>query len=235
MVQTTFTRQKRELAKAAALLERLRAQEVRKILRDSDGKVIETKRDAYVDTLPQEIARQVLDIAQRVVSEHGTRQKANSRNTGRFVWGGVEAELTVPQLRALQDVSALLSELVTRLPRRNPRLMPNTEVDGRPAFAHREEKHYRREIKFVPFEEDTSTRVRTYEEPHDILDHTTQTVEIDFGLEVAALEKLQELVPHVIIDVPPKPGLTHHSKENDIDRRRTNCMSVGRSGADTHG
>ena len=43
------------------------------------------------------------------------------------------------------------------------------------------------------------------------------------------------LLPHVIIDVPPKPGLTHHSKENDIDRRRTNCMSVGRSGADTHG
>ncbi|WP_013630022.1 hypothetical protein [Rubinisphaera brasiliensis] len=102
MVQPTFTRQKRELAKAAALLEQIRSQEVREILRSPDGEVLEVTRKAYVDTPPEEIAKQVFAIAERVVAQHGARQKANSKNTGSFEWMGIKADLTVPQLRALQ-------------------------------------------------------------------------------------------------------------------------------------
>lgn len=193
MVQATFTRQKRELAKAATLLEKIRAQEVRLIKRSPQGEVLEESREAYVDFAPEQIARQVLDVVERVVSQHGARQRANSQNTGRFEWCGVDANLTVPQLRALQDVQGLLSDLVIRLPRRNPKLVTNRTVDGRPAFAHTAVEQFRTEVKYVPFEEDTTTRVRTYAEERKVLETTTQTVEIDYGIEIAILERLREL------------------------------------------
>ena len=193
LVQATFTRQKRELAKAAGLLEKLRAQEVRTVTKSPTRETLEETREAYVDFPPEVIARQVFEVVERVVTEHGSRQRANSRNTGHFAWCGVEADLTVPQLRALQDVHGLISDLVNRLPRRNPKFIPNTMVDGRPAFAHREVEIFRTETKYVPYEEDSSTRVRTYEQQVKILDHITQTVEIDYGLEVGLLERLRSL------------------------------------------
>lgn len=193
MVQATFTRQKRELAKAASLLEKLRAQEVRTVTKSPDGKVLEESRDTYVDFAPEQIAREVLDIVERVVAQHGARQQANSKNAGRFSWAGVEADLTVPQLRALQDVAGVIAETVNRLPRRNPKVIPNATVDGWPAFEHREVEHFRTETKYVPFEEDTTTRVRTYAEEHQVVDYKTQTVEVDYGLEVVAVERLREL------------------------------------------
>jgi hypothetical protein len=193
MVQSTFTRQKRELSKAASLLERIRAQEVRTLVKTPEGRTLEESRDSYVDIAPEEIARQVFDVVERVVAQHGARQQANSRNTGCFSWNGVNAELTVPQLRALQDVAGLIAELVHRLPRRNPKVVSNLTVDGRPAFAHREVEHFRREVRYVPYEEGNTTRVRTYEEEFQILDYKTQTVEIDFGFDVVLLERLKEL------------------------------------------
>lgn len=193
MVQSTFTRQKRELSKAAALLEKIRAQEVRTLTKSPEGQTLEESRDSYVDVAPEEIARQVLDVVERVVAQHGARQQANSHNTGRFVWNGVAADLTVPQLRAVQDVAGLIAELVHRLPRRNPKVISNATVDGRPAFAHREVEHFRKETRYVPYEEDSTTRVRTYSEEFKVLDHKTQTLEIDYGLEVAVLERLKEL------------------------------------------
>lgn len=47
------------------------------------------------------------------------------------------------------------------------------------------------------YEVETSTRVRAHNETHNILNHTSQTVEIDFGLAIAAFEKLQELVSNL--------------------------------------
>ncbi len=50
MVQSTFTKQKRELAKAANLLDKLRAQETRKIVFAPDGvERLEETKDSYVD------------------------------------------------------------------------------------------------------------------------------------------------------------------------------------------
>jgi len=194
MVQTTFTRQKRELAKAAALMEKLRAQEVRKATFGPDRQKINEVRESYVDFPPEEIAARVLDIVVEVVGQHGARQRANSRNTGRFSWQGVSADLTVPQLRALQEAHAVLNELVHKLPRRNPRLIPNTTVEGRPAFAHAPKEVYETRTRFVPYEEESTTRVRTYEEHYQVLTGLTQVVEIDFGLDPRQLQRLQELL-----------------------------------------
>lgn len=194
MVQSTFTKQKRELAKALSWIEQIRAQEVRVVTRDANGNVLTETRESYVDESPESIARRVLGAVVQVVGEHGARQQANSKNRGRFAWEGISAELTVPQLRALQDAFEVLSNLVHRLPRRNPKLISNTEVDGKPAFAHPVLQQLKRKVKYVPFEEANSTRIRTYEEYDEILEQTTQKIEVDHGIQVSVIEKLKEMV-----------------------------------------
>jgi hypothetical protein len=194
MVQSTFTKQKRELAKALSWIEQIRAQEVRIVTRDANGNVLTETRESYVDESPEAIARRVLGAVVQVVGEHGARQQANSKNRGRFVWEGVSAELTVPQLRALQDAFEVLSNLVHRLPRRNPKLISNIEVAGKPAFAHTLMPQFKRKVRYVPFEEADSTRIRTYEEYDEILEYTTQKVEVDHGIPVLVIERLKEMV-----------------------------------------
>ena len=88
----------------------------------------------------------------------------------------------------------MLSELAAKLPRRNPKLVPNTAIDGRPAFAHPVEEHFETKSRWVPFEEESSTRVRSYEEQYQVLKQKTQVVEIDFGLDITQVEKVKELV-----------------------------------------
>lgn len=194
MVQTTFTKQKRELAKATALIQKLRAQEVRTVTTSPEGQVLTQTKEAYVEFTPDEIFSKVLGILTEVVSQHGARQRANAKNTGKFRFGIVEADLTVPQLRAMQEAHSVLTELVRHLPKQNSKLIPNTTVDGRPAFAHMAQKHIETKTRTVPFEEKDSTRVRTYTESYELHTHTTQQVEIDFGLAPKKLQKLEELV-----------------------------------------
>lgn len=194
MVQTTFTRQKRELAKAMVWIDKIRAQEVRTVTFDPDDNRLNEVRDAYVDYPPEDVADKVLGIVCFVVGQHAARQQANSKNTGHLSWYGIEADLTVPQLRALQEAYVVLSDLVNRLPRRNPKLVANTTVDGRPAFAHPVQEHIERKSRWVPFEEDTTTRVRSYEQHYEVVKSKSQLIEIDYGLEVQKLEELQELV-----------------------------------------
>ena len=62
MVQATFTRQKRELAKASAWMDKLRAQEVRRVTFDPQQRKLNEVRESYVEFPPEEIADQVLDI-----------------------------------------------------------------------------------------------------------------------------------------------------------------------------
>ena len=145
--QTTFTKQKRELAKANSLIQSIRAQEVRSIRFDKDGKQQTIERSAYVTETPEAIAQQVLEIVRAVVAQHGARQQANSVNKGHFEFAGIQAELTVPQLRTLQDSLSTLTALVNKLPAENLRLVPNGELDGRPAFFH-------------PVEDVTATKTR---------------------------------------------------------------------------
>jgi hypothetical protein len=194
MVQTTFTRQKRELAKAVVWMEKLRAQEVRTVQYGPDGEKLNEVRETYVEFPPEEVTAKVLEIVAVVVAQHAGRQNANSRNTGHFAWSDVTADLTVPQLRTLQQAHCVLSDLVNKLPRRNPKLIPNTSVDGRPAFAHQLEEHFETKSRWVPYEEDKTTRVRSYEEQYQVLKSKSQVVEIDFGLEMRQVEKLRELV-----------------------------------------
>jgi hypothetical protein len=194
MVQTTFTKQKRELEKAIAWIEKIRAQEVRQRIYSNTDELQEEIRETYVDYPPEEIARKAIAIVSEVVSQHGSRQKANSENRGVFNWQGISVELTVPQLRALQSAHVVFNELVKKLPRRNPKLIHNTSIDGRPSFAHSKQKHERTEIRYVPYEEEASTRVRTYEEEHLVVTHYTQKVEIDYGLDIKQLTELAEMV-----------------------------------------
>ena len=194
MIQTTFTKQKREMAKAAAWLQKMRAMETRKVTFDAQRNKLNEVRENYVDFAPEEVAANVLDIVVAVVGQHGARQQANSRNTGRFDWQGIRADLTVPQLRALQEAHAVLRELASALPRRNPRLVPNATIEGRPAFEHPDKPLYEDKTRFVPYEEDKSTRVRTYEEHYKELAQITQTIEIDFGLDHRQLERFQAMV-----------------------------------------
>lgn len=195
MVQTTFTKQKRELAKALALVEKLRSQEVRQILFAADGTTeLEVTRDSYVDFLPEKIVAEVLASAVKVVHEHGMRQQANSLNKGKFIFEGIEEELSVPQLRAIQDVIPLLTELTNRLPRRNPRVVPNTTINDRPAFAHAKKEVVQVKSRYIPFEEDTTTRVRTYEENYEEIRNYTQTIEVDYGLPYDIITRMQQLV-----------------------------------------
>lgn len=194
MVQTTFTRQKRELTKAVHWMEKMRAQEVRTVTFNKEGEKVNEVREAYVDYAPEEIAEKVLDIVATVVCQHASRQRANSQNTGKFTWHGLDADLTVPQLRTLQEAHTVMNELVNKLPRRNPKLVSNTTVDGRPAFAHEIEDHFEPKSRWVPFEEDSTTRVRSYEEHYEELTRKTQVLEIDYGVDARQLEILRELV-----------------------------------------
>lgn len=194
MVQTTFTKQKRELAKALSWIEKIRAQEVRLLTYNADEELQEEIRETYVDYSPEEITQKVLEIVKDVVSQHGARQKANSQNTGKFGWYGINVDLTVPQLRALQNAYTVLQELVRKLPRRNPKLIYNTTVNNRPAFAHLKEKYEETKIRYVPYEEDSTTRVRTYEEKYNVVTQYTQKVEIDYGLEIKFLNELNEMI-----------------------------------------
>ncbi len=194
MVQTTFTKQKRELEKAIGWIEKIRAQEVRQRVYNDRDELEEEIRETYVDYPPEEIAAKVVEIVRTVVSQHGARQKANAENRGTFSWCGIEIELSVPQLRALQSAHIVFNELVKKLPRRNPKLVHNTSIDSRPTFAHSKKKHEKTEIRYVPYEEDASTKVRTYEEKHQVITHYTQKVEIDYGLEIKLLTELTELV-----------------------------------------
>lgn len=216
MVQTTFTKQKRELAKAISWIEKIRAQEVRHRNYNAQEELQDEIRETYVDYSPEEISLHVLEIVKDVVSQHGARQKANSNNTGNFTWHGISVELTVPQLRALQSAHTVLEELVRKLPRRNPKLIYNTTIDHRPAFAHAKKKHEETQTRYVPYEEDSTTRVRTYEENYKVITHYTQKVEIDYGLEIKLLNELGEMVDdlgtaiQVAIDEANTKG-----KEND--------------------
>ncbi len=194
MVQTTFTKQKRELEKAIAWIEKIRAQEVRQRIYNDRDELQEEIRETYVDYPPEEIARKVVEIVRTVVSQHGSRQKANAENRGNFSWYGIEIELTVPQLRALQSAHLVFNELVKKLPRRNPKLVHNTSIDRRPTFAHRKQKHEKSQIRYVPYEEQNSTRIRTYEEEYQVITHYTEKVEIDYGLEIKQLTELTEMV-----------------------------------------
>ncbi|MBF0290001.1 MAG: hypothetical protein HQM14_19465 [SAR324 cluster bacterium] len=194
MVQSTFTKQKRALVKAMSWIDKIRAHEVRHITYSAEEQALQEERESYVDYSPEEVVKKITEIIGNVVSEHGARQKSNSRNKGHFAWSGIEAELTVPQLRALQSAHTVFNELVCKLPRRNPRLIPNTTLDGRPAFAHMRKKHEETQSKYVPYEEDHTTRVRTYEEKYQVTTHFTQKIEIDYGLEAATLNTLEEMV-----------------------------------------
>ena len=197
MVQTTFTKQKRELAKALSWIEKIRAQEVRYLTYNSEEELQQEVRDTYVDYSPEEIAQKVLSIVKDVVSQHGARQKANSQNTGKFEWYGISIDLTVPQLKALQSAYTVLEELVRKLPRRNPKLVYNTTVNNRPAFAHIKEKHEEEKTRYIPYEEDSTTRVRTYAEPYTVIAQYTQKVEIDYGIEVKVLNELNEMIENL--------------------------------------
>jgi hypothetical protein len=225
MVQTTFTKQKRELEKAVAWIEKLRAQEVRQQKYNDREELQEELREAYVDYAPEEIARKVVEIVGDVVRQHGSRQQANANNRGIFSWQGLAVELTVPQLRALQSAHIVFNELVKKLPRRNPKLVHNTSIDNRPAFAHSRQKHEKTEIRYVPYEEDASSRVRTYEEAHQVVTHYTQKVEIDYGLEIKQLTELTEMVAdlgtaiQVAIDEANTKGRSNDPVIDDLIQR----------------
>ena len=194
MVQTTFTKQKRELAKALSWIEKIRAQEVRHLTYNPQEELIEEVRETYVDYAPEEITQKVIEIVKDVVSQHGARQKANSQNTGKFEWYGISVDLTVPQLRALQSAHTVFAELVRKLPRRNPKLIYNTTVENRPAFAHIKEKYEEEKTRYVPYEEESTTRVRTYEETYNVITKYTQKLEIDYGFEIKLLNELNEMI-----------------------------------------
>ena len=118
-IQTTFTKQKRELAKAQELIQSIRAQEVRQIRYNAEGKMETAQRTSWLVDTPESLASQVFQIIREVVAQHGSRQQANSVNKGRFEFAGIQADLTVPQCRALQDVLGTLTALVNKLPAEN--------------------------------------------------------------------------------------------------------------------
>lgn len=193
-VQTTFTKQKRELAKAHELIESLRAQEVRIQRFSPDDKLVAEERKTWVNATPQEIAAKVFAIVKEVVAQHGARQQGNSVNTGTFEFCGVTAQLTAPQLRALQDITSVLRELVEELPVENKRFVANGEIEGRPAFFKLMTPVVETKTRYVPFEEQESTRVRTYEEKYEEVLYKTREVTIDYGLPVERVEALKTLV-----------------------------------------
>lgn len=225
MVQTTFTKQKRELEKAVAWIEKIRAQEVRQRRYNDRNELEEELREAYVDHSPEEIAHKAIEIVREVVSQHASRQQANSTNYGTFAWCGISVELTVPQLRTLQSAHVIFNELVRKLPRRNPKLVYNTSIDNRPAFAHIKQKHEKTETRYTPYEEEASNRIRTYEEKHQVTTHYTQKVEIDYGLEIKKLTELNEIVDdlgtaiQIAIDEANTKGRSNDPAIDDLIQR----------------
>lgn len=88
----------------------------------------------------------------------------------------------------------MLQELVRKLPRRNPKLIYNTTINNRPAFAHIKDEEEETKTRYVPYEEDSTTRVRTYEETYTVITQYTQKIEIDYGLEIKLLNELNEMI-----------------------------------------
>lgn len=193
-VQTTFTKQKRLLEKANTLISQIRAEEVRTQRFDSDDNLETEQRTSYLTEEPTVIASQVIEIVVDVIRQHGARQKSNATSKGRFEFCGIEAELTVPQFRALQSALETITRLVERLPVENKRRVPNGEIDGHPAFFSPFTKAFETETKYTPYEEVNSTRIRTYEENYKVLAYKTRTVEIDHGLPFTTIEKLKQMV-----------------------------------------
>ena len=193
-IQTTFTKQKRELAKAQELIQSIRAQEVRQIRYNAKGKMETVQRTSWLVDTPEALASQVFQIIREVVAQHGARQQANSVNKGRFEFAGIQADLTVPQCRALQDVLGTLTALVNKLPVENKSHIPNGEIDGRPAYIMPMENVMKECVRYVPYEEKDSTRVRTYEERYQEVDYKTQNAEIDYGFPVLVIKAMKELL-----------------------------------------
>lgn len=224
-VQTTFTKQKRLLEKARALISQIRSEEVREQRFTPDDKLETEERIAYLTAAPTTLASQVVEIVADVIRQHGARQKSNSVSTGRFEFRGVEADLTVPQLRALQDALVTISALVDRLPSENLRRVPNGEIDGFPAFFSPIEKRYETRVRQVPFEETESTRIRTYEETYRELIYQTRTVTIDRGLPTETIARLKEMVAdlataiQVAIDEANGKGRDKDELLNDVAAR----------------
>ncbi|MBQ3350709.1 MAG: hypothetical protein IJG38_09945 [Thermoguttaceae bacterium] len=196
-IQTTFTKQKRELAKAHELIQSIRAQEVRQIRYNAKGKMETVQRSAWLIDTPESLASQVFQIIREVVAQHGARQQANSVNKGRFEFEGIQADLTVPQCRALQDVLSTLTELVNKLPAENKSHVPNGEIDGRPAYIAPMENVTEDRVRYVPYEDKDSTRVRTYEEHYQEVVYKNQTAEIDYGFPVLVIKAMKELLSNL--------------------------------------
>lgn len=193
-VQTTFTRQKREAAKAGEQIAKLRAQETRQITFTLDGEVQSEIRESYIEIPPEKITASVLEIIGNIISMHAARQQANSRNKGRFSWQGIEVDLTVPQLRVLKEAHGVLQELAAKLPRRNPRHVPNTTVDGRPAFAHGMVDVFERRKKALPVQRQGSNVNETFYAEEDVVVNRVQTVEVDYGYPADVLDAFHELI-----------------------------------------
>ena len=193
-IQTTFTKQKRQLAKAQELIQTIRAQEVRQIRYNAEGKVECTQRTSWLIDTPENLASQVFQILRDVVAQHGSRQQGNSVNKGRFEFAGIQADLTVPQCRALQDILSTLTSLVNKLPVENKSHVPNGEIDGRPAYITPMENVTEDHVRYVPYEDVNSTRVRTYEEHYQEVAYKNQTAEIDYGFPVLVIKAMKELL-----------------------------------------
>lgn len=196
-IQTTFTKQKRELAKAHELIQSIRAQEVRQIRYNAKGKMETVQRSAWLIDTPESLASQVFQIIREVVAQHGARQQANSVNKGHFEFEGIQADLTVPQCRALQDVLSTLTDLVNKLPAENKSHVPNGEIDGRPAYIAPMENVTEDRVRYVPYEDKDSTRVRTYEERYQEVVYKNQTAEIDYGFPVLVIKAMKELLSNL--------------------------------------
>ncbi len=193
-VQTTFTKQKRELAKANELIASIRAQEKRSQRFSPDGKLQTEERETYLVDEPENIAAKVLTIVESVVRQHGSRQRANGVNTGAFEFRDIRVELTVPQLRALQEAAKTIRALVEKLPVENKRYMPNCEIDGRPAYATTMEQVKERKTRWVPYVDKDSPKPLTYAEEYDEVLYQTRQVTIDHGLATSKIVALKEMV-----------------------------------------
>lgn len=193
-VQTTFTKQKRELAKAAELIAQLRAQEKRTQRFTPDGKLETEERESYLVDEPKNIAAKVLTIVESVVRQHGARQRANGVNTGLFSFRGIEAELTVPQLRALLEAAKTIRDLVERLPIENKKLIPNCEIEGRPAFATPLKPIREKKERWVPYQVKDSQQPLSYCEKYEETIYQTRELTIDHGLPMSSIVELKEMI-----------------------------------------
>lgn len=229
-VQTTFTKQKRELNKVNTLINSIRAQEKRSQRFTPDGQLETDERDFYVEKLPESIAEKVLEIVCSIVRQHGARQVANSTNKGRFEFLGIEADLSVPQLRALQEASQTLRNLVDKLPKKNMRLVPNCEIDGRPAFASPLEKVKETKTRWVPYVNEGSPKPLTYEEKFEVVLYQTREVTIDYGLNCDKIDALREMAEDLDVAIQvaiDQANAKEHAEDallNDVIARITDAF-----------